>query len=250
MKLVTTLRKSVDEKVELVGDVAALDRLRRCCWRKYGAEASWNTSYSWKVAKFIELTVTLNVWTSTFRALKAWLQEAERYRRLEEGYESDNSLEGDEEEDNDDFEPLDSEFSHHTTLLSNLPDLDLSEILNEEITFEYWDIINGSLPDLTDSEEDTLPSSTTRLPSTSNPNSHPFPAPPASSTCAKPVNAKRKASPMFTIVMWCIVEVNFDWKKVEGNVVNLKAGDPRLARQIARHSHQLKLCTAFNAVSE
>lgn len=85
-------------------------------------------------------------------------EEAERHQRLEEGYESEDSLEGDEEEDDDDdHEPLDPEFSHHITELSNLPDFDLPD-LPEEITFEYCGLIDGQLPNLTDSEED-VPSS-------------------------------------------------------------------------------------------
>ncbi|KAE9402352.1 hypothetical protein BT96DRAFT_937307 [Gymnopus androsaceus JB14] len=119
-------------------------------------------------------------------------EEAEYYRQLEEGYKSEDSLEGDEDEEEDeDNGPLDLGFSHHTTPSNDLLDLNLYNISNEEVTFEYWDLIDGSLPDLTDSEDNTLPSLPTH---TSIPNSLPFPMPPASSTTIKPINTKWKAT--------------------------------------------------------
>lgn len=113
-------------------------------------------------------------------------EEAERFQRLEEGYESEDSLAGDHDDD-DDEHPLDAEFSGHSRAVEN------------DRLHEFSEILDGILSDITDSETESPPSmtntpftlnissSTTSI-STSSLCQHSNPPVPA-----KPVNTRRKA---------------------------------------------------------
>lgn len=113
-------------------------------------------------------------------------EEAARFQRLEDGYESEDSLAGDEDdEDEDETHPLDAEFSRGN---GTQPD-------NLSIHRYYSDILEGDLSDITDSEDEEVPPFTTN---SSSSLTSPIPIltqdPRHSLNCDKPVNSKRKAN--------------------------------------------------------
>lgn len=87
-------------------------------------------------------------------------EEAERIQRLENGYESEDSLAGDESEEDEADLLIDPEFSRMKTPTDRFVDDLLFDVEDKDAAYDCAEIIGGSLPPLTDSEEETPPSHT------------------------------------------------------------------------------------------